>query len=450
MCKWPWCGLWLSHHIATYLCSNFTSSTDLLEVNTPTTSNVTKWDAIHSDWQYLLEIWNNKFGNWRGCPIYGPFPHRPFHRGFWVCGYQAQGMKSSSTFFDTRLGVFYKVLYLMVLNWMDSDFVPMICQAAECIGQQNFAQSGCHRKSLTPPNKMLAHIVLMFLQATRNLKRRWLEIGCGGFMYTSGDWILGSTMNLFGEQFIPTLNFDLPCNICFSWRYTTHALSRNGNYSALTTQRVLLMSSTTSLWHDEFNTRPHEEPNDFFVCVVVRFATRTSKLLVGRKQRLLALTSARKTCIFDAINALLPKWTVLSIKFLWLHTREWVRWKWRKLICMVSWSACWQWSVIHAMIPLMCHEWCQSPTDCEWACVCRSFSAWNSIVLSAVLVWKWKATSLQVLLHHGTCTKFSVKRYHPHIFWCQEIKTDRLAWCGKWRDLLHHSERVIEGFTSIK
>ena len=111
MCKWPWCGLWLSHHIATYLCSNFTSSTDLLEVNTPTTSNVTKWDAIHSDWQYLLEF-NNKFGNWRGCPIYGPFPHRPFHRGFWVCGYQAQGMKSSSTFFDTRLGVFYKLLYL--------------------------------------------------------------------------------------------------------------------------------------------------------------------------------------------------------------------------------------------------------------------------------------------------------------------------------------------------
>jgi len=90
MCKWPWCGLWLSHHTATYLCSNFTSSTDLLEVNTPTTSNVTKWDAIHSDWQYLLEF-NNKFGNWRGCPIYGPLPHRPFHRRFWVCGYQAQG-----------------------------------------------------------------------------------------------------------------------------------------------------------------------------------------------------------------------------------------------------------------------------------------------------------------------------------------------------------------------
>lgn len=59
MCKWPWHGLWLSHHIATYLCSNFTSSTDLLEVNPPTTWNVTKWDAIHSNLQYLLEFGNN-------------------------------------------------------------------------------------------------------------------------------------------------------------------------------------------------------------------------------------------------------------------------------------------------------------------------------------------------------------------------------------------------------
>lgn len=83
-------------------------------------------------------------------------------------------------------------------------------------------------------------------------------------------------------------------------------------------------------------------------------------------------------------------------------------------------------------------------------CVCRAFSAWNSIVLSAVLVGKWKGTSLQVLLHHGTCTNFSGKKYHPHVFWCQEIKTDRLAWCGKWRGLLHQSEWVTEGFTSIK
>lgn len=63
---------------------------------------------------------------------------------------------------------------------------------------------------LTPPNIMLAHIVLMFLSATRNLKRRWLEIGCGVFIYTSGDWILGSTMNLFGRTIHTNIEFRSP------------------------------------------------------------------------------------------------------------------------------------------------------------------------------------------------------------------------------------------------
>lgn len=105
-----------------------------------------------------------------------------------------------------------------------------------------------------------AYVFASNKKSEREMARNWMQ---GFYIY---HWWLdfGFYNEPFGEQFISTWNFDLPCDICFSWR-TQLTFSVEMEIIQLWPTQRALMSSTTSLWHDKFNTRPHKEPNYLIV-----------------------------------------------------------------------------------------------------------------------------------------------------------------------------------------